>query len=118
MEEEDSPSTPLTTPVDEKVRLTPIEYAAITDHINRKAVAPNDECPVCGSRNNSVLADIYRLDVLVQGLVVRGEHQPIIATACNNCGFIRMFNRLVVDRLIAAEIGALEQPPAAPDDGS
>lgn len=114
-EEDPQPNVPAQTV--ESVKLTPIEMAAITDHINRKAVAPNDACPVCGSPNNVVLDDVYRLSVLLQGLAIGGEHQPIVTTVCNNCGFVRLFNRLVIDRVVQAEIGMPEPPPSAPDDG-
>lgn len=111
MEEEETPSEVVPTPiVPTSVKLTPEGVAAAIDHINRKAVSPNDACPVCGSPNNTVLEEIYQLSVASTIPMVGGQHQPLISTVCNSCGFVRFFNRIIVDWLIEAEKEAVASP--------
>lgn len=87
----------------ENVVLTPEEASAFTDHINRKAISPTDACPVCGSAANFVVREVYRLPVATTQVVVGGEYQPLLTTVCHGCGFVRLFNKIIVDQLIALE---------------
>jgi hypothetical protein len=114
MSEEAIPPVP---PPPESVKLTTDEVGDIIDHINRKAISPIDACPVCGDPNNEVVSDLYRLDVLYPGPMIGGSHQPLISTVCNNCGFVRVFNRLVVERRLQAE-KAVNQTDAPPEGGN
>ena len=94
------------------MKLTPDEAMAVSDHINRKAVTANDACPVCASPLNSVLEDVYKVDVIAMGSLFSPLSQPLLSTVCLNCGFVRFFNRLIVDNLIQEHIAALENPPS------
>ena len=98
------------------VKLSLEEAAAVSDHINRKAVSPNDACPVCASPLNSVLEDVYKVDVIPLASPLSPLSQPLLSTVCVSCGFVRFFNRLIVDRLIQEYNAALESPP--PPEGS
>lgn len=84
-------------------KLTAIERSEVTDHINRKAAHPQDACPVCGSPRNFVLEDIYRTDVVASHPVNTAAYQPLTATLCMNCGFVRFFNLHIVRMLIKEE---------------
>ena len=95
------------------VVLTTEQLEEIVDHINRKSASPTDGCPVCGSPNNSVLDHIYQVSALTTVPMFGGTHQPLIATACYDCGFVRFFNRLFVDALIKDWKSDPSQP--APD---
>ena len=117
MEEEDgtsavAPEPAPATVVPTNVKLTAEEAESISDHINRKAASPNDACPVCGSPNNSVLEHVYQVSPRTTVTILGGAHQPLVATACFNCGFVRFFNRLIVDAIIKAEKDAPSQPAA------
>lgn len=114
----ETPPPPEVAPAPQRVVLSPVESVAIVDHINRKAVAKDDACPVCGSPANTVISDVYRLPVLTDSPAFGGAYQPIVTTVCNNCGFVRMFNRLVVERLIQNETGVNQVTAAAePNNG-
>lgn len=93
------------------VKLTLEELTAVTDHVNRKAVSPNDACLVCASPLNSVLDDVYKVDVIPVGSPFSPTAQPLLSTVCLNCGFIRFFNRLVVDKLIQEYSASLNVAP-------
>lgn len=103
----------------DEIRLTEAEQAAVTDHVNRKAVSPNDACPVCGSPANAVIHSVFRLPTLTSQPVVGGMYQPVLSTACANCGFIRLFNKLIVDRQIEIyEASSKVDSGAGSDSGS
>jgi hypothetical protein len=73
----------------------------VIDHINEKSVAPNDECPVCGSPDNTVMSEPYQLSIRAkEGAIASGRFMPVITTVCRNCGFVRMFNEIVLRHLI------------------
>jgi hypothetical protein len=108
MEEEDETSreTESAAFIPSGIKLTPEQILTVVDLINRKAMSPNDACPVCGSPKNVVLDDVYRVSVSSETLSVGGQFQPLISTVCGNCGFVRFFNRIVVDSIIEAERGS------------
>lgn len=93
-------------------KLTAAERSEVTDHINRKAAHPQDACPVCASPRNFVLEDIYRTDVVAANPVTTTAYQPLTATLCLNCGFVRFFNLNLVRKLIEEE-----REKAGGDDG-
>lgn len=90
-------------------------------HINRLATAENDACSVCGSRDNNVQGAELFLSVSPQ-IAGRPSPQfmPLLSTVCNNCGYVRLFSRLTVERLIQAwkeDQGAVETLPPLADGG-
>lgn len=77
---------------------------AVVDHINKKAVSPNDACQVCGSHVTIVSDMPFKILVKEkEGAVDSGREMPLLATVCNNCGHARFFNRIIVDHLIEAD---------------
>ncbi|WP_288485812.1 hypothetical protein [uncultured Novosphingobium sp.] len=84
-----------------EIKLTDNERSEITDHINLKAVQPDDACVVCGSPANYVVEDTYRLDVLTSAPVLASTFQPLVSTVCMNCGFVRLFNHNIVKNRIS-----------------
>ena len=76
----------------------------IIAHINSKAVLPNDACAVCGSPNNRVQPLVFKVDSEPIPDHVFGAHRmPLFSTICFNCGFVRFFNRFVVDKILNGE---------------
>lgn len=79
----------------------------ITAHINRKAVAENDACPVCGSPRNIVAETPYYAPVPpADPKKLENRIIPLVATICTSCGFVRFFSRAFVERLISAHKAA------------
>lgn len=62
--------------------------------INAHATSPNDACPVCGSPHNAVLSGLARLDFRN---VERPGTMPLVVALCYNCGFVRLFNAIVLE---------------------
>lgn len=62
-------------------------------------------------RSTEVTIHVYRTDVLTNPMMVGGEHQPPLTTVCNNCGFVRLFSQLVVNRLIQEHKVSLTAEP-------
>ena len=95
---------------------------AVVQHINRKAVAPNDACPVCGSPLNMVADLGFKIAAKeAHGAVEGGREMPLLATVCRDCGFTRFFNRIVVEALLAQKATDVQAPPAsdkAPEQGA
>ena len=82
-------------------RISQAYAGEVTDHINRQSIAPDDACPVCGHWYNMVTFTPYQITALPQSEAVSsGEVMPVLATVCHNCGFVRLFNRAVVDAAI------------------
>lgn len=94
------------------------EYSErITEFINERAVAPNDECPVCGHFFNIVAPTPYTLTVQeAEGAVSSGREMPMLATVCHNCGFVRLFSRRIVDRYLNGEGFNLPTTPLPPSE--
>ncbi|WP_156022276.1 hypothetical protein [Sphingomonas sp. UNC305MFCol5.2] len=84
-----------------EIKLSKDEVNEITAHINRKARDPNDGCPVCGSPLSYVLENTYRVEVLTNIPAFGGTYQPLTATTCEECGFVRFFNLNIVKARIA-----------------
>lgn len=73
--------------------LTEDEVSKAIAWINEKATSPIDACPVCGSRHNTVLNAMGRLgfsDVSSPGTM------PLVVTLCYTCGFVRLFNAILL----------------------
>ena len=84
-------------------RIDPAFASKVTDHINRLAVAPNDACAVCGHPHNMVASTYYRLTAQPDEEVVASNTvMPLVATACYNCGFVRLFSEILVRQMIEA----------------
>lgn len=82
--------------------LDPAYVTEIVDHINRMAIAPDDACPVCGDRMNTVSSVGFKLAVKeAKGASDSGREMPLVATLCHHCGFTRFFNRNILDQLLA-----------------
>jgi len=77
--------------------LTREELARATDWINQKAVKPNDGCQICDSPHSEVQPGFAPLPGGVSpfgdGM---GWLHPCIVTICQNCGFMRYFNAVVM----------------------
>lgn len=82
------------------VKLTHEQNIRIVEHINRKAVSPDDACVVCGSRVNHVVESTYAVATIRMVPSVGGTYMPLIATVCHDCGFVRFFNKIIVDNLV------------------
>lgn len=82
------------------VKLSADESDKITDFINQKALAPKDECPVCGSPQNYVNEYVWRVDTQKTEDALGGRFQPLVSTTCHNCGYVRFFNKIVVEFLM------------------
>ena len=111
---EDKPDAPselpreLTSP--NEVRTEKLEVQDLvryTEFINLKSTQPNDGCLVCGSINSVVVQTVYRLDVMMEPPVFDPSHMPIVAVVCRDCGFTRLFNRIIVDN-ITDQAGSVE----------
>lgn len=88
----------------EPEKLEPSYVSAVVEHINKKAISPDDACQVCGSRLNTVSNSPFKLLVKeTEGAFDSGREMPLLATTCHNCGYTRLFNRILVDHLIEAE---------------
>ncbi|WP_170566292.1 hypothetical protein [Ruegeria atlantica] len=90
----------------------PLEaLSRVSEKINEKAGGlENDKCPVCGSAHNTVLETEYSIPVgQTEPLVGIGPHVPSYATACLNCGYLRFFSKLILDRIIASEAAPREE---------
>ena len=100
----DSPS-----PVPEitDVKLSLSEANKITEFINEKAVVPNDTCPVCGSPRNLVNEYVWKVETQKVGATLGGRFQPLISTTCHNCGYVRFFNKIIMD-FVMQQAGAVE----------
>lgn len=89
---------------DRAVRLSPSDGKRISDHINERATSSDDECVVCGSPVNIVSE--MEMSVLVQSIennpINSGLALPVYVTICNNCGFVRMFSKNIVDHLTSS----------------
>ena len=76
----------------------------IVQHINEKATAPNDACPVCSSPKNFVASTLYSLaTVPAENAPFSNQHMPLYATVCMDCGFVRLFSELRTQQLIKAD---------------
>lgn len=76
----------------------------VIDHINQKAVLPKDACLVCGSPNNQVQGMVFKVDSEpIAGHAFGAHRMPLFSTICFNCGFVRFFNRFVVDKILNDE---------------
>lgn len=108
-------------------KLSPAEHMMCVNWINEKAASPNDACAVCGSPDNSVGLDIFQVRA---GPAPRTAGQgvpyiPSVITSCNNCGFIRFFNALVLGLIPMPplpepelDLGGADQNAAAPTDAA
>lgn len=115
MEEAESPQEAV---VDARIKLSPTEVSEIIDHINRKAVNSDDSCPVCGDPNNFVTEYVSRVDIGTDPFTIGGSHQPVYTTICQSCGFVRLFNKLVVDHLIREHNKSASERSQGGSDGS
>lgn len=79
------------------------EGAAVTQHINTvSGGAENDKCSVCGSNQNNVERFVFQIPIgYYEPVLGIGRHAPAYITTCHNCGYIRFFNKIVVDQIIA-----------------
>jgi hypothetical protein len=112
--EPDAPDEALSSVGPTYITLSDEEATDVIDHINRKAVAKDDGCQVCGSPQNSVTVNVYRVDASTKPTaIVGGTYQPLYSTVCYNCGFVRFFNQNVVRGIIARE-----KPAEGGADGS
>jgi len=76
----------------------------VVEFINRKAVSPNDACPVCGSPKNTVAHTAYKIEAQpAEGVPFSGVQMPLFATVCFDCGFVRLFSEMIVNHLIEQE---------------
>lgn len=73
--------------------LTDEEIDKAIDWINRHATSPTDACSVCGSPHNSVLSGLARLDF--RNVEPPGT-MPLVVALCYNCGFVRVFNAILL----------------------
>lgn len=102
---EDAPKAPKIEPNE----LTQEQNNRIVRYINERAASENDECPVCQSPVNTVTPLTFVMDVEpIDGALASGRNMPLYVTMCHNCGFTRLFNRLLVDRHIREEDLAAE----------
>jgi hypothetical protein len=77
--------------------LTPDEMNSAVAWINSHARSTNDGCQVCGDPNNSVQPSIVKLDGGINPHNPSSTWMyPSIITICNNCGFTRHFNAIVM----------------------
>lgn len=80
----------------------------VTQHINRKAVSPNDACPVCGSHFNVVDENVLQVPTrMVPDTIFSSSFVPVVTTVCLNCGFVRMFSENVIRGKLKQEQGEL-----------
>lgn len=99
-EQNDTPADldpPIPVPEITDVKLPLSEANKITEFINGKAVVPNDACPVCGSPNNLVNEYVWKVETQKVGPTLGGRFQPLVSTTCNNCGYVRFFNKIIMD---------------------
>lgn len=91
--------------IEPKARLLGLHLTnQVTEHINQKATSPTDNCPVCSSPENIVGPTVYSLTTLpAEGTPFTDQQMPLFATVCMNCGFVRLFSELVLQRFLQAE---------------
>lgn len=91
----------------------------VVDFINRKAVSPNDACPVCGSPKNTVAHTAYKIEAQpAEGVPFSGVQMPLFATVCFDCGFVRLFSELIVNHLIKQEEASNPAPTVGGVNGN
>jgi predicted nucleic-acid-binding Zn-ribbon protein len=93
----DNPAEALPVPESTDIKLSVEEANHITDFINSKAAAPHDECTVCGSPLNFVSEYVWKMETQKVGPTLGGRFQSLIATSCHNCGYVRFFNRNLIE---------------------
>ena len=119
MSEEESETTEKTARISPKPIGEEFGYALI-EHINSKAVLPDDACQVCGSPNNTVQGQVYHLPVApADGALVSGQAMPVAVTICYNCGFVRLFSVNIVKQLLDGVVFPIGGPsePGETDAG-
>jgi len=81
----------------------------ISEKLNEKSGGQaEDKCPVCGSPHNTVLETEYSIPLAqTEPLLGIGAHIPSYATACINCGYLRFFSKLMIDRMISEDDAAI-----------
>lgn len=79
-ESQETPSTPF--------------QAAFIDHL--KAKVKNHLCPACNT-TNWMVGDRPLTMVLGPGFRLGGEHFPVAPLVCTNCGYVQLFNTVVVN---------------------
>lgn len=93
--------------------MTVEEVTRCISWINEKAISENDACVVCGSPDNVVIDQIFRIASIPHTTSKQGiqRYAPSIATVCRRCGFTRFFN--------AYALGILPPPmnPDVPEEG-
>jgi predicted nucleic-acid-binding Zn-ribbon protein len=94
-------------PKETDLKLTAAEANKITAFINNKAIVPKDGCPVCGSPKNFVNEHIWKMETQKLEPTFGGTFQPLVATTCHNCGYVRFFNKIIME-WIMQQAGAVE----------
>ena len=91
------------------VKLSIEEANLLTEFINSKASSANDECSVCGSPKNFVSEYVWKMETQKTEAAFGGRFQPLVATSCHNCGYVRFFNRNIVDWIIQQPVNDAEE---------
>lgn len=95
------------------------QNSRIVRYINEKAASENDACPVCDSPVNTVLQFVFVIDAeATSGSLASGRHMPLYTTMCHDCGYVRFFNKILVDQQIRSAEKAAADADESDQDAS
>lgn len=90
----------------QRIKLVPLEtQISVTQKINEKAGGQEEDCcPVCNTAKSFVV-DAEHWVPLGQNepTIGIGAYAPAYMVVCTNCGYMRLFNKAIMDKLIAEE---------------
>ena len=103
-EDDEEEAPPISAPKVGSNRISPEKDVELVHYLNGKATSENDACMVCGSWKNTITQMTFSLDAQPEeGAIASGQQMPLYVTQCHNCGFVRSFNSIIVDRNIQNE---------------